>query len=68
MKSISFHDHYETVLFDPTKDLDNKHSLGRGESILAKKGSIVEMIFLTWNNDRGTLAIGNYDNNSKMII
>ena len=57
VKPLSFHDDYETVLFNPTKDLDNKHSLGRGASILAKKGSIVEMIFPTWNNDRRTLSI-----------
>ena len=63
VKPLTFHDDYETVLFNPTKDLDNKHSLGRGASILAKKGSTVEMIFPTWNNDRRTLAICSYDNN-----
>ena len=48
--------------------MDNKHSLGKGASILAKKGSTIEMIFPTWNNDRRTLAICTYENNKKIII
>jgi len=65
---LSFHDDYEVVLNNPTIEVDNKHSLGKGTSILAKKGSTIEMIFPTWNNDRRTLAICTYENNKKIII
>ena len=68
VKPLSFHDDYEVLLNNPTRELDNKHSLGKGTSILAKKGSNVEMIFPAWNNDRRALAICTYDNNKKMII
>ena len=68
VKPLSFHDDYEVVLNNPTIEVDNKHSLGKGTSILAKKGSTIEMIFPTWNNDRRTLAICTYENNKKIII
>ena len=68
MKPLAFHDDYEVALNNPTIELDNKYSLGKGTSILVKKGSMIEMIFSAWNNDRRTIAICTYDNDQKMII